>query len=69
MKSQSIQEIWAPLSTRAWVVTAFIMCEGEMTCTGIRIVGTLDDTSTWAHESSEGRDDYVRGASLSKNPQ
>ena len=29
-KSQSMQEMLAPLSTRAWVLTAFMVCEGTI---------------------------------------
>ena len=50
---QSIQEILAPLSMRAWVLMAFIMCEGMISWTGICIVGE-DFTNTFAQET-EGR--------------
>ena len=44
-----MQEILAPLSMRAWVSTAFIVCEGVMSWTGICIVGK-DFTNTFAQE-------------------
>ena len=63
--SQSIQEMLAPLSMRAWVSTAFIMCEGTISWTGICIVGE-DFTNTFAH-NIEGRV-CVGELFLSKNP-
>ena len=50
---QSTQDILAPLSTRAWVSMAFIMCEGTISWTGICIVGE-DFTNTFTQEG-EGR--------------
>ena len=50
---QSMQEILAPLSMRAQMSTAFIVCEGVMSWTGICIVGD-DFTNTFAH-NTEGR--------------
>ena len=62
---QSIQEMLAPLSMRARVSTAFIVCEGVMSWTGICIVGD-DFTNTFAQEV-EGR--VCTGELfLSKNP-
>ena len=46
---QSMQEILAPLSMRALVSMAFIVCEGMMSCIGICIVGK-DFTNTFAHD-------------------
>ena len=62
---QSIQEILAPLSMRAWVSMAFIMCERVMSWTGICIVGD-NFTNTFAHDM-EGRV-CVGELFLSKNP-
>ena len=62
---QSIQEILSPLSMRAWVSTAFIVCEGVMSWTGICIVGD-NFTNTFAQET-EGRV-CVGELFLSKNP-
>ena len=62
---QSMQEILAPLSMRARVSTAFIMCEGVMSWIGICIVGD-DFTNTFAQEA-EGRV-CVGELFLSKNP-
>ena len=62
---QSMQEILAPLSIRALVSTAFIVCEGTTSCTGICIVGE-DFTNTFAHDT-EGRV-CVGELFLSKNP-
>ena len=50
---QSMQEMLAPLSIKALVSTAFIMCEGTTSCIGICIVGE-DFTNTFAHDR-EGR--------------
>ena len=62
---QSMQEILAPLSIRALVSTAFIVCEGTTSCIGICIVGE-DFTNTFAHDK-EGRV-CVGELFLSKNP-
>ena len=62
---QSIQEILAPLSIRALVSMAFIVCEGTTSCIGICIVGK-DFTNTFAHDR-EGRV-CVGELFLSKNP-
>ena len=62
---QSIQEILAPLSIRALVSMAFIVCEGTMSCIGICIVGE-DFTNTFVHDR-EGRV-CVGEHFLSKNP-
>ena len=62
---QSIQEILAPLSIRALVSTAFIVCVGTTSCIGICIVGE-DFTNTFAHDM-EGRV-CVGEHFLSKNP-
>ena len=62
---QSMHEILAPLSMRALVSTAFIMCEGTISWIGICIVGE-DFTNTFAHDS-EGRV-CVGKLFLSKNP-
>ena len=53
MNPQSMQEMLAPLSIRARVSTAFIVCDGTMSWTGICIVGE-DFTNTFAHDK-EGR--------------
>ena len=50
---QSMQEMLAPLSIRALVSMAFIVCEGMTSWTGICIVGE-DFTNTFAHDE-EGR--------------
>ena len=62
---QLMQEILAPLLIRALVSTAFIVCEGMTSCTGICIVGE-DFTNTFAHDR-EGRV-CVGELFLSKNP-
>ena len=62
---QSMQEILALLSMRARVSTAFIVCEGVMSWTGICIVGD-DFTNTFAQEA-EGRV-CIGKLFLSKNP-
>ena len=62
---QSMQEILAPLSISALVSTAFIVCEGTISWTGICIVG-VDFTNTFAHDR-EGRV-CVGELFLSKNP-
>ena len=62
---QSIQEMLAPLSIRALVSMAFIVCEGTTSCIGICIVGE-DLTNTFAHDK-EGRV-CVGELFLSKNP-
>ena len=45
---QLMQEMLTPLSMRAWVSMAFIMCEGVMSWTGICIVGD-DFTNMYIH--------------------
>ena len=65
MNPQSMQEMLAPLSMRAWVSMAFIVCKGVMSCIGICIVGD-DFTNTFAQEM-EGRV-CVGELFLSKNP-
>ena len=62
---QSMQVILAPLSMRALVSMAFIVCEGTMSCIGICIVG-IDFTNTFVHDE-EGRV-CVGELFLSKNP-
>ena len=62
---QSMQEMLAPLSMRARVSTAFIVCEGTINWTGICIVGE-DFTNTFAQDT-EGRV-CVGELFLSKNP-
>ena len=62
---QSMQEILAPLSIRAFVSTAFIVCDRTTSCIGICIVGE-DFTNTFAHDE-EGRV-CVGELFLSKNP-
>ena len=62
---QSMHEMLAQLSMRAWVSTAFIVCEGMISWTGICIVGE-DFTNTFAHDT-EGRV-CVGELFLSKNP-
>ena len=62
---QSMQEMLAPLSIRALVSTAFIVCEGMTSWTGICIVDE-DFTNTFAHDE-EGRV-CVGELFLSKNP-
>ena len=60
-----MQEMLAPLSRRAWVSTAFIVCEEMTSWTGICIVG-VDFTNTFAHDT-EGRV-CIGEHFLSKNP-
>ena len=62
---QSMQEMLAPLSMRALVSTAFIVCEGTMSWIGICIVGE-DFTNTFAHDKE--RRVCVGKHFLSKNP-
>ena len=62
---QSMHEMLAPLSMRAQVLTAFIVCKGTISWTGICIVGE-DFTNTFAHDL-EGRV-CVGELFLSKNP-
>ena len=62
---QSMHEMLAPLSMRARVSTAFIVCEGTISWTGICIAGE-DFTNTFAHDM-EGRV-CVGELFLSKNP-
>ena len=62
---QSMQEILAPLSIRALVSTAFIVCKGTTSWTGICIVDE-DFTNTFVHDK-EGRV-CVEELFLSKNP-
>ena len=62
---QSMQEMLAPLSIRALVSTAFIVCKGTTSCIGICIVGE-DFTNTFAHDE-EGRV-CIGELFLSKNP-
>ena len=45
-KSQLMQEISVQLSTRVWVLMAFIMCKGTISWIGICMEGVLDCTVT-----------------------
>ena len=61
-----MQEMLAPLSIRALVSMAFIVCKVTISWTGICIVGE-DFTNTFAHDK-EGRV-CVGELFLSKNPE
>ena len=63
---QEMQEMLAPLSMRAQVSTAFIVCKGIISWTGICIVGE-DFTNTFTQET-EGRV-CIGEHFLSKNPE
>ena len=62
---QSMQEMLAPLSMRAWISTAFIMCKGTISWTGICIVGE-DFTNTFTQDT--GGRVCIGELFLSKNP-
>ena len=45
-KSQLMQEMFVPLSTRVWVLMAFMVYEGTISWIGICMKGVLDCTVT-----------------------